>query len=140
MSDASANSTQGVSLKKGVRERSAAPANHRTHQRPPKRPAHPSNPLVAQLNNNWRVVDDRLQWILQRKKGKPRDKTSGWRGRAFCRTQEALLRCIREYCGEVRVEALAKLKSLPDWHPDWNRTNLDVRGTDMSKPSSDQNR
>ena len=36
------------------------------------RPAHPSNRLVAQLNANWRVVDDPLQWKLQRKKGNPR--------------------------------------------------------------------
>jgi len=30
-------------------------------------PAHPSNRLIAQLNANLRVVDDPLQWILQRR-------------------------------------------------------------------------
>jgi hypothetical protein len=69
-----------------------------------KSPAHPSNRLVAQLNERWRVIDDPLQWILQWKKGNPRN-------------------------------ALAQLKSLPDWHPDWDclndRANLDVRGTDQ---------
>jgi hypothetical protein len=82
-------------------------------------PRAPSTGLIAQLNANCRVVDDPLQWVLQRKKGNPRDKNTGWRDRSFCSTQEALLRCIHEYCGEV--EALAKLKSLTDWYPDWDR-------------------
>lgn len=108
--------------------------------------AHTRNPLIAQLNERWRVVDDPLQWILQRKKGNPRNKNSGWRSRSFCRTREALLRCIREYCcspdkGELRYireyngidkAALQKLCDLPEWHQDWTRkkdkTNLDVRG------------
>jgi len=77
-------------------------------------PAHPSNRLLAQLNTNWRVVDDPLQWILQRRKGNPRKKNSGWRSRSLCRTRDALLRCVREHCGEIDPEALATLKELPD--------------------------
>jgi hypothetical protein len=73
--------------------------------------------------------------ILQRRKGNPRKKNGGWRARSFCRTREALLGCIREYCGEI--DALAKLKSLPEWHPDWDsrddRANLDVRETDQAQ-------
>jgi hypothetical protein len=38
-------------------------------------PAHPSNRLIAQLNTNWRVIHDPLQWVLQRKKGNPRKRT-----------------------------------------------------------------
>ena len=52
------------------------------------RPAHPSNRLVAQLNATWRVVDDPLQWRLQRKKGNPRKRNSGWRDRSFCTTRD----------------------------------------------------
>ena len=63
-------------------------------------------------------MDDPLQWILQRKKGNPRKKSSGWQNRSFCRTREGLARCLREYCGEVDVDALAELQELPDWHPD----------------------
>ena len=96
------------------------------------RPAHPSNRLVTQLNESWRVIDDPLQWILQRKKGNPRKKNPGWRDRSFCRTRDALLRCVREYCGEVDPSALATLKALSDWHPDWDRrrqrANLGVPG------------
>jgi hypothetical protein len=79
-------------------------------------PAHPSNRLVTQLNRNWRVADDPLQWILQRRKGNPRKKNSGWENRSFCTTREALLRCVREYCGEVDQHALADLQVLPKHH------------------------
>jgi hypothetical protein len=115
-----------------VRERSAASTSHRAYQDHSERPAHPLDRLVAQLNESWRVVDDPLQWILQRRKGNPRKKNSGWRDRSFCRTRDALLRCVREYCGEVDPSALATLKALSDWHPDWDRrrprANLGVAG------------
>ena len=75
-------------------------------------PTHPSNRLVAQLNETWRVIDDPLQWILQRRKGNPRKKNSGWQSRSVCRTRGALIRCTREYIGEVDGEALAKVHSL----------------------------
>ena len=126
-----------TSLDQGVREPSATSLGHAECALKSKRPAHPSNRVVAQLNANWRVVDDPLQWILQRRKGKPRTRNSGWRGRSFCRTKDALLGCIGKHCGEVDADALSKLRSLPDWHPDWDRrsqrTNLDVRGTDQAR-------
>jgi hypothetical protein len=109
-----------------------------------KHPAHPSNRLVAQLNERWRVIDDPLQWALQRTKGNPRKKNSGWQGRSFCRTRDALLRCVAGYCGEIDANSLAKLKSLPDWHPDWDRRNdrenLDVRGTDQVQADAHSDR
>jgi len=119
-----------------VRKRAASRGVHREHRGQAKRPAHPSNGLIAELNELWRVVDDPLQWILQRKKGNPRKKSSGWQGRSFCRTREALLRCVLEYCGEVDLPALEKLNELPDWHLDWDHTNLDVRGTDRAHSSA----
>jgi hypothetical protein len=82
-------------------------------------PAHPSNRLIAQLTKNWRVVDDPLQWILQRRKGNPRKKNSGWQDRSFCTTREGLLRCLRENCGEVDEATLTQLQTLPEFHPDW---------------------
>ena len=85
-------------------------------------PAHPSDPLIAQLNDSWRVIDDPLQWICQRKKGNPRRKNSGWQNRSFCRTREGLLRCVRELCGKVDDDALTRLRTLPDFHSDWERS------------------
>src|SRR5690349_2663971 len=71
--------------------------------------ARPSNRLIAQLTKNWRIVDDPLQWILQRRKGNPRKKNSGWQDRSSCTTRPGLLACIREHCGEVDEVALPKL-------------------------------
>jgi len=101
-----------------VRERCVAPAVPRGYQDHAEGLAHPSNRFVAQLSDSWRVVDDPLQWILQRKKGCPREKNSGWRNRSFCTTREGLLRCIREYSGEIDADACAELRRLPDNHSD----------------------
>jgi hypothetical protein len=81
-------------------------------------PAHPSNRLTAQLNKDWRVMDDPLQWVLQRRKGNPRKRNSGWLDRSFCTTRDGLLRCVRESCGEVDDKALAQLHALPEFHSD----------------------
>jgi hypothetical protein len=81
--------------------------------------AHPSNWPTIQLNRNWRVVDDPLQWVLQRKKGNPRKKNSGWQDRSFCATRQGLLRCVRELCGLVDHEVLAQLRALPEFHSKW---------------------
>ena len=100
----------------GVRQPSAAVPPVLVPSTLPSPPAHPSNRLIGQLNTNWRVVDDPLQWILQRKKGNPRKKNSGWKDRSFCTTREGLLRCVREYCGKVDQSALADLQELADHH------------------------
>jgi hypothetical protein len=102
--------------KSPVRERPAVLALGGHCQDQAKCPAHPSNQLIAQLNEDWRVVDDPLQWILQRRKGNPRKKSSGWKSRSFCTTREALLRCICEYCGDVDDDVLARLHDLPEFH------------------------
>jgi hypothetical protein len=49
----------------GVREPFATATAAPDNEIGAKRPAHPSNRLVAQLNATWRVLDDPLQWILQ---------------------------------------------------------------------------
>jgi hypothetical protein len=105
-------------LKEGVCEPSTSEIDVIVPPEVPSPAAHPSNRLTAQLNTNWRVVDDPLQWILQRRKGNPRKRNSGWIDRSFCSTREGLLRCVREYCGEVDQSAFAELKALPDHHVD----------------------
>jgi hypothetical protein len=101
-----------------VRERCTAPAVHLGYQDHTEGLAHPSNRLIAQLNENWRVVDDSLQWILQRRKGRPRAKNSGWQNRAYFSTWEGLVRRIRACCGEIDADAFAELRGLPDNHSD----------------------
>jgi hypothetical protein len=90
-----------------VREPSAPSQGYRWSEDQLKPLAHPRNQLLIQLNDNWRIVEDHRQWILQRRKGNARNKNSGWRDRSFCGTRAALLRCIREHCclpdrGEIR--------------------------------------
>jgi hypothetical protein len=80
--------------------------------------AHPSEPLMVHLNEGWRVTEDSIQWILQRRKGNPRRKNGGWRNRSFCDTRTGLLSCISENYGPVNVEALRIVHSLPEHHFD----------------------
>src|SRR5262245_13133948 len=71
-------------LKEGVCEPSASTIDVTIPLEVPSPPAHPSNRLITQLNSNWRVGDDPRQWILQRRKGNPRKRNSGWIDRSFC--------------------------------------------------------
>ncbi|MBN7759991.1 hypothetical protein JYP52_02495 [Nitratireductor aquibiodomus] len=68
--------------------------------------------VVAQLHPGWRVIAcrDGIQWILQRLKGRG---ASAWRGICFCRTRDALMRCIRERDIDVSAEAVAIIANLP---------------------------
>jgi hypothetical protein len=72
--------------------------------------------FVAQLNANWRVVEcrDQIQWILQRRGSPKKPRRNDWRGRSYCRTSEALIRCTRD-CGPVDPVAAAILAALPAW-------------------------
>ena len=72
---------------------------------------------LVKLNDKWWIDDDPLQWILKRRKSK------SWRGRSFCRTRKALIRCIDEY---VKLEpgedpglieaAVARVRTWPEMH------------------------
>jgi len=89
-----------------------------TREAAPSPLAHRSNGLLIQLNPDSRIIDDDLQYILQCRKGTPRSKATGWKCRSFCRTREALLRCIREYCGSIDEGAWQQVQTLPEWHTD----------------------
>jgi hypothetical protein len=76
-------------------------------------------PVVAQLNERWRVIvcRDGIQWILQRKQALGATETyaaSDWRGRSYCRTSSTLVRCCREHCGPIEPAAATVLAALPD--------------------------
>ena len=65
--------------------------------------------MTLKLSDDWRIVHDPLQWILQRRQG------SRWRDRSFCVNRASLIRCIREHVGEAYTE---KVRTFPEWHPD----------------------
>jgi hypothetical protein len=94
-------------------------------------PAHRSNRITVQLNANW--IDDPLQWVLQRRKGNPRKKNSGWQDRSFCTTREGLLRCVRELCGLVDHEVLAQLRALPEFHSKWSRPDEECKTSTFTR-------
>jgi len=129
-SDQAVLSSDPSAHKEGVRQGSTAGTSAEDRRCPFDSPAHLSNRLVASLNHNWRLLDDQLQWRLQRKKGNSRRKNSGWQDRSFCTTREALLRCVRERCGEVDPLSIATLSALPEQHA---LLNLDVHGTDQGQ-------
>jgi len=74
--------------------------------------------IVAVLNEGWRIIEcrDRIQWILQRRGSPERLRRDDWRGRSYCQTSEALLRCTRLHAGAGAVDASASrvLASLPE--------------------------
>jgi hypothetical protein len=67
---------------------------------------------VAALNDGWRVIvcKNSIQWILQRRRAGP----DSWRGRSFCCTREALVRCARQHAGDIAADALVILLRLPE--------------------------
>lgn len=66
-------------------------------------------PKPVTICDGWQVITDRLQWVLQRHQG------GRWRDRSFCCTRAALLRCIREYCGDAAD--ITQVLQFPEWHP-----------------------
>jgi hypothetical protein len=67
--------------------------------------------VLLELNESWRVVDDPVQWLLQRA-----GKKHVWKTRSYCATRTGLELCIREYCGEISEEARAALADWPRVH------------------------
>jgi hypothetical protein len=103
-------------LLEAVRQRPGSESGHHSIPAEAERLAHPSASFPIVLNANCRVVDDPLQWIVQERKGNPRSKNAGWRGRLFFRTRDGLLTALGGYFGELHPEALASLLALPERH------------------------
>lgn len=73
---------------------------------------------VIQLNDRWRVrFNDPLQWILERRRGRPKKKSTGWHGSSYCTLRRTLLRDIGEKCGEVDPTAFRQIEALPERFP-----------------------
>jgi hypothetical protein len=72
--------------------------------------------LVIVLNYGWRVIECRhgTQWILQHRNRTETVARHAWRGRSYCRTKKALLRCCDEHAGQIDPAARKILMALPD--------------------------
>jgi hypothetical protein len=69
------------------------------------------------LNDRWRVIEcgAGIQWILQYRANSPETySTAIWRGRSYCRTREALIRCCNAHAGEIDPSAVAAFEALPE--------------------------
>jgi hypothetical protein len=69
----------------------------------------------VRLNAGWRVIvcRDGIQWVLQARNGTATVSSSDWRGRSYCRTREALIRCSDLEAGAIDPAAAAVLAALP---------------------------
>ena len=72
--------------------------------------------VVARLNPRWRIIVGScgIQWILQRRNPTESQHKAIWRGRSYCRTPEALIRCVREHAGTIAPAVAAILAALPE--------------------------
>jgi hypothetical protein len=89
-------------------------------------------PLV--ICPGWQVIDDGLQWMLQRWR-EPQ-----WRNESFCRTRAGLEQSIRELVGR---EHEAAVTCLPSWHSDVAHaseppTPLEAVSSPETSPAEDQ--
>lgn len=65
------------------------------------------------LNDRWQIVDDPLQWILQRRK----EPGKAWAPVAYCRTRAGLqLRIRGDLDPPDRDAALAMVVGFPEFH------------------------
>ena len=73
-----------------------------------KRRADRSKPVIAVLNDRWRVIDDGLEWVLQRRKGRRTPKSTGWCGRSYAASRRSLLDSVEDeeyaFCKPTRNE------------------------------------
>ena len=78
--------------------------------------SHPHYPHI-QLGPRWRVIEcrDGIQWILQGRNQAETVAGSDWRGRSYCRTRAALIRCCEALCGPL--PNLSQIEVLPDRFP-----------------------
>lgn len=70
--------------------------------------------VVAVLNDRWRVRDDGLQWILERRQRRSNRRGTGWEGRSYCTQRRTLLGCVHDHCGDLDADALSAINRLPD--------------------------
>lgn len=76
----------------------------------------PGTPIVAILNNRWRVIEcpDGIQWIVQKRAGQ-RHGRARWDNRKFFRSREALIAFFRALHEDVEPDGLEVLENLPRW-------------------------
>jgi hypothetical protein len=95
--------------------------------------------LVVVLNSGWRVIECRhgAQWILQHRNRAETVARHAWRGRSYCRTREALIRCCDEHVSQIDPTARIMLAALPErFPPDLPAMRSEATGTTTNDPQA----
>jgi hypothetical protein len=74
------------------------------------------------LNARFRITEDDLQWILERKAGR------SWSRQTFHFERMSLLRAITTACGDVDPNAIEVVRSWPANHRLWRERKADAEG------------
>lgn len=69
--------------------------------------------VLIRVSPDWRVVDDPLQYILQRRFVR-RKTVESWQSLSFCQTREGLLSNIREQVTDPDPQAIEEIGTWPD--------------------------
>lgn len=85
--------------------------------------------FVLDAEGKYRLAYDRLQWVIQVRRGNPRPgRKDSYEGVSFVRRRkEPLLRVIQEKSITLTPEAMAKLDAMPGTFREW-LDSIDSRG------------
>ncbi|MEX2650357.1 MAG: hypothetical protein WD673_15220 [Alphaproteobacteria bacterium] len=75
--------------------------------------------LVIVLNDRWALLADPVQWVLARRNGRARARSTGYIARWFPTLKATLVRDLRENAIVATPEAEAFIAGLPERHADW---------------------
>ncbi len=78
-------------------------------------PKQATTAFYARIDGAHRIVEDSLQWIVQRRKGNARDKNSGWASVRFHRERAALLLYVQTHFPDATA-VTAAIQALPERH------------------------
>ena len=103
-----------------------------------------SDKPLFDLNGKYRLAYDVNQWVVQKRKGKPGERSSSWGGISFIGSEKRHLRRIfREKGIALTDDAIAKVDAMPETffgflrehepdlarqHPIWRAARAAVRG------------
>ncbi len=92
--------------------------------------------FLVRLNDSWRVTDHPPQWVIEQRIDNASVKDSGWRARKFIRTNDHLLQCIGETCGDVDQAAIETIQSWPSGYVTWKVMELQTSAGPGDAPYS----
>jgi hypothetical protein len=75
--------------------------------------------MICQINDDWALSADHLQWILQRR----RTGAGGWRDMAFVSSTRQILARVMKEKGVPSIDAELVLRRLPNTFEQWKESH-----------------